>query len=650
MKYPVIVIAGLLLAAPVLAPSPAIDSVQQQPAPVPISNVLPAGAKPTEVVVTRDGERTYYIGSSEDGEGIWLYDRTRKTKTRVTNARGTWHLNVAPTRDALAYVKVGERGNPDEHVWVLPLDPSTGLASGPDRLASTIMGDAPSISNDGKWLAFARDDSTGGQSLMVVPITGGPERTLGATLDRGVYEIRWTPDDKNLYFGTSGTIRRIAFNGGAVRTVVPTASMRYGLSPSGQFLVHVDTGSSARLVVSDTGGRRLRSFVLPPNLAFAGWLNEPALLLKSGPPKVRRLHSYSIADGRSRILVDSMSGNRGAPVWSPDGRNFAVVHCDGTECELRMMRADGSSRSVVPMPASPWNVNYQLNTWWSPDQKWIAYVARPEVGVPVPGFRPLPVYALEVSTRRWQRLGEIKHIPGHDPLLWTADSRGVIVSEPTDSVNGRPQIRIRVLGVQGASRVLGRITLAAGDGYIFAFDSATAVMRGQNKVLLAPFAGGKSATTLQAGWVGRMSDPTFTRYPDGTSQTRWLAFRQGADGEGLLNTIRVLRADGTGTSTVSLPFFAAGGARNPQFLPGARQLIVTEHVSDRLVGDPGVYLVTLATSSVRKLFTVPRDGSFQPEVAISPDGRTLLYTTMDLVSRTHYTIDLSMIIGSGDRR
>ena len=89
-----------------------------------LADTFPGNPKVDQFVLSADGQRTYFVNSA--GEA-WLFDRTRKTSTRLA-AGPLWDLNVSPAGDALAYTKAGDRRG-DQFVWVLPLNPATGVAS-----------------------------------------------------------------------------------------------------------------------------------------------------------------------------------------------------------------------------------------------------------------------------------------------------------------------------------------------------------------------------------------------------------------------------------------------------------------------------------------------------------------------------------------
>ena len=280
-----------------------------------VRNVVPAAAAVEQFVMTPDSQRTYYRLSTG---GVWMYDRNANATSQIIDAV-VWDLALSTTKDALAYTKVGDTRR-EQHVWVVPLSAATGLPSGKERRVSTHAGDVPSISPDGKRIAFARDDETGvGQTVVVVPVAGGAERVIAATQPSGVSSIRWTPDGKTVYFGVNppvpftcaescltgaresrppATIRRVGSTGGAVETIATVGLPGPGLSPDGKFVVFGDTGAPRRLIVADADGRRLKTFTVATPQTPVGWTGSSTLL--------------TFATGQARRLRDGDASRRGA--------------------------------------------------------------------------------------------------------------------------------------------------------------------------------------------------------------------------------------------------------------------------------------------------------------------------------------------------
>jgi hypothetical protein len=273
-----------------------------------LADALPGTPRVDQFVLTADRDRTYFVNSA--GEA-WLFDHTHKTSARLA-AGPVWDLNLSPTGDALAYTRAGDQRG-DQFVWMLPLNRATGIASGGERRVSPQQGSVPSISPDGKFVAFARDEATGaGQSVVVAPAAGGAERVVARAIPSSLANIRWTPDRKTLYLGVNppvacvpewsclplnpdlrqppGTIRRVAVSGGDVTTVTTARGVSPGLSPDGTTLMYLDassTSSSRRYVVANADGTRRDTITLPPSQTPAGWLRGSTLLISdSAPPAV----------------------------------------------------------------------------------------------------------------------------------------------------------------------------------------------------------------------------------------------------------------------------------------------------------------------------------------------------------------------------
>ena len=98
------------------------------------------------------------------------------------------------------------------------------------------------------------------------------------------------------------------------------------------------------MLVADGSGRRLGSFPAIMEAHPDEWLNNTTLLYL-GNPRVRRLRAYTIADGTSRIVKDSLQN-----LWdiapSPDGKSISVVHTVGLRTEFLLFDNQGKQRSL----------------------------------------------------------------------------------------------------------------------------------------------------------------------------------------------------------------------------------------------------------------------------------------------------------------
>jgi Tol biopolymer transport system component len=633
------------------------SAVAQAPGPsqTRLSNVLPAGVRATQLAITPDARRVYY---GDSARAIWLYDRTDKRNVRLVDGEA-WDLTVSPVGNAIAYKRT-PAGSPEQHVWVLPLDARTGLASGSERRASGMQGDTPAISADGKWLAFATDDSAGvGQGLVIVPIAGGPERVIVPALHASVSNIKWSPDGHSLYYGlnppvacdpdwsclplrkefmqTTGSIHRIAVDDASSARKSTTASARTqviaakvgnfwpGLAADGSLLAFGDTTFSGRLIVADTNGNQLGSVPLVPRQTIEGWLNASTLVF-SDRGDIRRLHSYAIADSSSRVLIDSLEQVT-EPSWSPDGATLATIHCPPTSCSLRLSHADGSLIRTIDLPE-----RYGAGNLWSGDQQRIAYVS-----APVNNERYVNV--VELSTGQVRRLTTL-HATASTVQLWEPDSRGLVVSAVLGAGATRHAIFQRV-DLDGTTRILRDFVVGATPSGGLAIDANTVVLYSAGEMRRAALTGDSTQTVLlpksarAAGYVA---------VAPGAGR---LAFRRTGDSEDEVNVLDVISPDGSNEVTIDTPFEMLNGINTLRFLPGGTQLVVMG-APWRQDSGIGVYLVSVATKSIKKLFSVPISVA-TGELSLSPDGRTVLYVTNEISTPRVFTMDLSSLRANSRR-
>jgi Tol biopolymer transport system component len=147
-------------------------------------------------------------------------------------------------------------GAPLRDIWIAPVDSPQALRPFVATPAEEMM---PSVSRDGKWLAYVSNES--GRSEVYVRPMPGPGRQLQISTDGGI-EPLWSPKSGELFYRGSGKIilARIANleNSPAVtrqplfEDVYYSAPVHatYGVSPDGSRLVFVKpAGGEAKTVV-----------------------------------------------------------------------------------------------------------------------------------------------------------------------------------------------------------------------------------------------------------------------------------------------------------------------------------------------------------------------------------------------------------------
>ena len=117
-----------------------------------------------------------------------------------------------------------------------------------------------------------------------------------------------------------------------------------------------------------------------------------------------------------------------------------------------------------------------------------------------------------------------------------------------------------------------------------------------------------------------------------------MGFLTGADNT-QLTRLELVKLDQTARRTIDLPF-PADAAGNFLVLPGGTGAVV----ADRRVPDQpaNVYFVNASANSTTKLFTYVVMGR-PAELALSPDGRTVLYLLTEQLPPTISAIDITTI-------
>jgi Tol biopolymer transport system component len=628
-----------LPAAALLVVSAVPLGAQATPIQIRLTGVLPPSISTTQLALSSDANRVYFGDSSR---AVWLYDRT--TKKTVSIAHGeALDITLSQRGDALALARASTAGTAEHYIYIVPLDPRTGLPSGPERRASASAGDAPSISPDGKMLAFARDDASGvGQSVVVVAMSGGKERALAGSLHSSISNIRWSPDGQSLYYGVNppvpcnpdwscldlkpefthhtGTVRRVSLVTGKSEVVASQVANGWpGLSADGSLLAFTDTTYPANLIVADAHGKILHTISMVQRQTVEGWLSGSTLLF-SDRGDVQQLTAYSIADGSTKVLADTLPSITD-PAASPDGTMLEFVSCASAKCEMHVLRADGTTREIIALPD-----NYHGSAEWSPDSKHVAYFGdsgvRGELHASVVAAAAGTVKSFsDIKTNAWA-------------LAWTDDSRAITLSMVAGGTGAGRKVAMSRVTLDGASRALRDIPLGATPSTGRAIDMTTAITIRGTEVRRVSFDGDSASAVLLP------SVPT--RYLGWFAQSREhdrIAFRRTADTTSDdVNVIEVLNNDGGNHVTIPLPFALLNGPTTIRFLPGGAQLVVLGFAAG--VDGVGAYLVDIVSKSAKRLFTIA-GGNFTRELSVSPDGRTIYYVTNGRSTSRVFTMDMA---------
>jgi serine/threonine protein kinase len=283
--------------------------------------VLPENADYYRPTLSPDASRLAFDLENNGVGDIWVLDLARHTKTRITfgpqysadpvwwpdgksivfdygpsgsedsfyrqNADGTGSkvklletpgiseipFSVSPDGRYIAYMRRDPKSNTGWDIWALPMFPDKSGEQKPFAVVSTNFVDVtPSFSPDGKWLAYANNE-TGRQEVYIQPFPSGAGRWQVSTA--GGLRPNWRKDGKELYFlSTDQQIMAVDVN-------QKGASLQLG-APRALFKVATVTGPSGPYTVSADGKKFVMNTVLPQSIT------EPLTLITNWPTDLKQ--------------------------------------------------------------------------------------------------------------------------------------------------------------------------------------------------------------------------------------------------------------------------------------------------------------------------------------------------------------------------
>lgn len=292
-----------------------------------------------------DGRHIAFLRESDVGTGFFLIPALggleRKISDAIPNRVGVNSPYVAWTSDSKALV-LADRMSADEPVSLFVVALETGERRRLTAPPPKAFGDgSPSLSPDGKTVAFVRTESLSVQDIYRVPLKGGEPKRL--TFDnRRIFGMTWNLASGELLFtsgrGGSDRLWRISPSGGEPRAVPGIAEV-------------------ASLVAVSPQGRRL---------AYTRWVLDTNVWRFPLDPT----HSPQVKPAR---LISSTRLDQG-PQYSPDGERIAFASNRSGAWEIWISDRDGLNSSQLtsingPVTGTP---------HWSPDNRHIAFDSRPD--------------------------------------------------------------------------------------------------------------------------------------------------------------------------------------------------------------------------------------------------------------------------------
>jgi Tol biopolymer transport system component len=159
MRNPIrVAIACVALAAPVAARAQKQSSLQSLRA-TPTSDLHPGWLN--DAAESPNGRFVLVRGIYPSDSGLQRYDRKTKSWARLVGTPANANaLRWAPNGRFVSYNYTAE-GLRGQYIWVLPMDTTTGLASGAPRRVTTRPGGHAAWAPDGRRIAYPAGDSIG---------------------------------------------------------------------------------------------------------------------------------------------------------------------------------------------------------------------------------------------------------------------------------------------------------------------------------------------------------------------------------------------------------------------------------------------------------------------------------------------------------
>jgi serine/threonine-protein kinase len=206
-----------------------------------------------DAVFTPDGRRLVYSSNSGTNMAHNLWWRPADgsgTPERLTNSTRTQALpSISPDGKFVAFVQSNAETGADIHVLSLDADPSTppGTPRQPRPFLNTQFVEiAPVFSPNGKWIAYMSNES-GGMQVYVQPFPG-PGGKWQISTNGGGYPV-WSRDSQTLYYVSRGErlmsvdiTTQPSFRAGTPKVVaegldlVERTSRNYDVAPDGRIL------------------------------------------------------------------------------------------------------------------------------------------------------------------------------------------------------------------------------------------------------------------------------------------------------------------------------------------------------------------------------------------------------------------------------
>jgi hypothetical protein len=457
------------------------------------------------------------------GDTTFTYDIV--TRHRTVLATDMHVKDVSPQGDRLAVWRSADEQKEITAWWTMPIDPKTGLASGP----GTRMPES-TVQSGGHWAKFSPDGKTLGYSagplsdgtfnLTLAPAAGGPGRVV-ANYPRS-YGWGWSRDGESLYVDTGDwfiRVERVPVTGGRTDLLFPYTARADGkvVGLSADARVTLFTRNPDRFFYRTVSGVTGEIEVALPahddGYGFDWGLDSRMRYDTMTRSFDRRVYVLDPATGQVRDLLphDVQSC---APAWSPDGRRLAVRTGNASHYDIAVVNADASGLRRYPL--SPEMSGRQM-FWrpvemrWSPDGRLLAFEA---------GLGKLAL--LDVRSGQTRALTTTRDFVWRSDgtavigdFVWRADGQAIRAIKSPVVATGPRTMGIVEIDLSGAERLLRDIAreFPWATGARMISDGVATVDDGHGRIVAVPIQGAAQQVSRpladagdQVAYAGHSSD------------------------------------------------------------------------------------------------------------------------------------------------
>jgi Tol biopolymer transport system component len=542
-----------------------------------------------------------------------------KNSRRGTLTKGglNFGLNWAACSNRVAWTRA-DRGLSNPTIWSSQIYEGRGATVARPQRVSLGMGESPSLSNDGKWIAYASIDSitSTNRTLVVVPSQGGSERTI-ARLRSRPEAIYWSSDGRSLLVaGVSPDERHAALTRYSLDRAAPVVLSRdsawvAGSSGGGRFFILVPmrgfaaSGDVVKVINQDGAVIGTVPLIQGRRIQYAGLFRGSSLVLVSHEQHFG-ITTQSIENSKPRELPIVGESNL-APKYSPDGRRMLFTIRDQGSTHLASINVDGTGLQewkLATVRPDDWGAR------WSPDGRSIAFES--------PDRRKLSL----LDSRTGSVRTVLEDSRGLGAFYWILRGKELAV------FTSRGLARLNLSGTSHI--VVPARTLQASRGAGTALDEA-ALLRSDSALTLISFTGAPNREMMKLPLI-----TTSTAAVSG-DQTHVAVYMR----DTAANTIELFNISSMSRREIRLPFKISKHAHEPAFTKGDSSLLIIAETQPNETGR-----VVLVPLHGRRPLEIANTHAFGngASISASPDGRSIAYTRLSSHSTTLELLDLRKVL------